>query len=102
MSTRDELIADLSREEHAPMSDHDPRDGSCRSCPWPIYMLGPDDIADALIAEGWRKKPSREEMARAIFRLQYHSMHWLDARELEKNDYRSRADQILALMDRGQ
>ena len=78
MSTRDELNADLQK------------------------VNDPARTADVLIAEGWRKKPSREEMARAIFELQYHSMHWLDAREPEKDDYRNRADQILALMDGGQ
>lgn len=52
MSTRDELaetvIAAVTRSRFDPDA------------------VLPNDIADALIAEGWRKKPSRDEVARAI------------------------------------
>lgn len=35
---------------HAPMTDHDPRDGSCVSCPWPLSEAGtPEDIARAVL-----------------------------------------------------
>lgn len=52
---REALVNVLNSPEHAPMSDHDPRDGSCRSCPWPVHMLAADDIADHLFASlDWR------------------------------------------------
>lgn len=50
MPSRDDLIELLMREEHAPMGMHDPRDGSCTQCPWPLHMLPPEDIADAVLA----------------------------------------------------
>ena len=56
-------------------------------------------LAEVVWSAGWRKKPERDAMARAIFELQYHSTHWWDAGEPEKNDYRNRADAILALLD---
>lgn len=80
MSDRDELAADIRRVD----GKHD---------------LGAGALSDVLWAAGWRKKPERDAMARAIFELQYHSTHWWDAKEPEKNDYRNRADRILALMD---
>lgn len=34
---------------HAPMTDHNPRDGSCVSCPWPLSEAGtPEEIARAV------------------------------------------------------
>lgn len=44
---REALLALLGRPDHAPMSTHDPRDGSCQSCPWPLHEMPPEDIADA-------------------------------------------------------
>jgi len=111
MNARDELIADLSRPEHAPMSDHDPRDGSCRSCPVPVWSLGAADIADALIAEGWRKMPSRDDVARWVWKRRIgpngnESFDYLIAREARGLDglpegIWAEADAILALMDMG-
>lgn len=48
---REALVALLGRPDHAPMSTHDPRDGSCQSCPWPLHEMPPEDIADAILAE---------------------------------------------------
>lgn len=48
---REALVALLNHPDHAPMSTHDPRDGSCRSCPWPLHEMPPEDIADAILAE---------------------------------------------------
>ena len=97
MTAREELIVALMSEQHAPMSDHDPRDGSCRSCPWPLCMLPPPEIADALIAEGWRKMPSREAIARVL------SPNTFDTGHTEHRAFRSEgllmADAILALME---
>jgi hypothetical protein len=50
MPSRENVIDRLRAAEHAPMYDHDERDGSCRSCPWPLHMLAPEDIADAILA----------------------------------------------------
>lgn len=49
---RQAILNVLGQGEHAPMYDHDERDGSCRSCPWPVHALGPEVIADRLIAAG--------------------------------------------------
>lgn len=60
--------------------------------------------ADALIAEGWRKKPSRDEVARAIAL----GVDGVDGEQFDEAavDYRLEmlqgADAVLALMDRGQ
>jgi hypothetical protein len=48
---REALVALLGRPDHAPMSTHDPRDGSCQSCPWPLHEMPPEDIADAILDE---------------------------------------------------
>ena len=48
---REALVALLNHPDHAPMSTHDPRDGSCQSCPWPLHEMPPEDIADAILAE---------------------------------------------------
>lgn len=40
----------LNSEVHGPMSSHDPRDGSCQSCPWPLHELPPADVAAAIVA----------------------------------------------------
>ena len=63
---REALVALLWQADHAPLSAHDPRDGSCQSCPWPLHEMPPEDIADAILAEfdvtprGERVKPSVE------------------------------------------
>ena len=60
--------------------------------------------AYALIAEGWRKKPSRDEVARAIAL----GVDGVDGEQFDEAavDYRLEmlqgADAVLALMDRGQ
>lgn len=66
---REALLALLRQADHAPMSTHDPRDGSCQSCPWPLHEMPPEDIADAILAAGWTPptvKPSVEDVAAAI------------------------------------
>lgn len=45
---REAILDLLNSAQHAPSGDHD-QDGGCRSCPWPLYMLGPDEVADALV-----------------------------------------------------
>ena len=55
---RDELVTLLTSPQHAPMSDHAPDwsgNPECVSCPWPLHMLPPEEIADVLIAAGWTK-----------------------------------------------
>jgi hypothetical protein len=54
-SERQELIALLNSEQHAPMETHNPRSGECTECPWPLYHLSLEEIADALLATGYRK-----------------------------------------------
>lgn len=49
------------------------------------------DISAAVIAEGWRKMPSREEFAQALFFIYEHA-HMEQAL--------AKADAILALMDK--
>lgn len=46
---RDEVIEFLNSPQHAPDGTHSQADGSCSECPWPLYALPPDRIADALI-----------------------------------------------------
>src|SRR5690348_11519077 len=60
--TRDQIVGLMNQSEHAPMSDHDPRDGSCVSCPWPLHALGPEAIADAFMALLAAPKSAPEEM----------------------------------------
>lgn len=48
--SREELLAVLNSAEHAPPNTHSPVDGSCQECPWPVHHLGPDVIADAILA----------------------------------------------------
>lgn len=50
MTTPIERAAEaLMSPVHAPMTDHDPRDGSCVSCPWPLSEAGtPEEIARAV------------------------------------------------------
>lgn len=48
--TVEALAKVLKRPEHAPMSTHDPRDGECRECPWPMHELPPHDLAYVLLA----------------------------------------------------
>lgn len=86
MSTRDELAADLFK-----IYDHGSSPNAYRE-------------ADALIAECWRKKPSRDEVARAIA----WGVDGVDGEQFDEAavDYRLEmlqgADVVLALMDRGQ
>lgn len=51
---RETIIAALEQPVHAPMADHDQRDGSCSSCPWPLHMVeSPAGMADAILASDW-------------------------------------------------
>jgi hypothetical protein len=58
------------------------------------------DIADVLIAAGWRKMPSREQIGRALY-----PNSWDDPDERARAPFRAdglaAADAILALMDGG-
>lgn len=51
-ATREALLDLLNSSQHAPMSAHDPRSGECVDCPWPLYALPPEEIADAILASG--------------------------------------------------
>ena len=55
-------------------------------------------LADALIAQGWRKKPSREEVRDAV--AEFICDEYIQG-QLFPADYGA-ADAVLALMDRGQ
>lgn len=104
MSTRDELAELLFDAQHP---EGFWMDGNSQP-PTASY----EDIADALIAEGWRKKPSREEMARWVWKRRIgpngdESFDYLIARaargvEGVPEGIWDEADAILALMDRGQ
>ena len=111
MSTRDELAATLTGQHFDGQGCGGSHAGACSSCYGPSPMSA-HEIADALIAEGWRKKPSREELAAALWNLPINGMDWRELNELaerdaadyaEHRDYvLEQADAILALMDRGQ
>lgn len=47
---RDALIALMQSSQHAPMETHDTRSGECLQCPWPLHALGPEAIADEVLA----------------------------------------------------
>lgn len=49
--TEDELVKLLNRFEHAPRENHNPRDGSCMDCPWPLQALSAEEVARAILAE---------------------------------------------------
>ena len=57
--------------------------------------------ADALIAEGWRKKPSRTQLAGVIDKAQADFLRE-DLPEDGRTEKATIADAVLALMDRGQ
>ena len=46
---RERLIERLNADEHAPMSTHNPETGACTQCPWPLHVLPPEAIADAIL-----------------------------------------------------
>lgn len=48
-----ELLSALLALDHAPMSTHNSRDGSCTECPWPLHELPPDDMAARLAEQGF-------------------------------------------------
>lgn len=49
--SRERLIEALMAPVHAPQGTHDPRDGACLQCPWPLHAAGsPEEIADAVLA----------------------------------------------------
>lgn len=54
MSNREELFELLNSAQHAPMYTHSMNDWSCLECPVPLHTLSPDEIADEIIAAGWR------------------------------------------------
>lgn len=35
------------------METHSKYDGSCSECPWPLYAMPPETIAEALLASSW-------------------------------------------------
>lgn len=88
MSTRDELILALCR-------------GECWDTTGESEIFRPDFATDALIAEGWRKMPSRDELARAIAS----GLDGWNDYDAASTDYKREllmaADAILALMDGG-
>lgn len=103
---REALVALLNSPEHAPMSTHDPRDGSCQSCPWPLHEMPPEDIADAILAAGWTPrgehvKPSVEDVARALYRddaaHERVADDWGDLSNETREWYRDQARAVLAL-----
>lgn len=63
---RDKAIEALNSAQHAPMETHNPSNGECMECPWPLYRLSPEEIADGLIAAGvivpTDTEPSDEEL----------------------------------------
>lgn len=106
MSTRDELTKaidlEIARDEN--WESH----GG-----YEVLAVGATErIADALIAEGWRKKPSREQIARWVWKRRIgpngdESFDYLLAREARGREgvpqgIWDEADAVLALMDRGQ
>ena len=88
MSTRDELIGDLNG---VPGSDWDMAN----------EIGDVSGIADALIAEGWRKKPSRTQLAGVIDKAQADFLRE-DLPEDGRTEKATIADAVLALMDGGQ
>lgn len=54
---REALIDLLQSAHHAPMETHNRQSGECSECPWPLYALGPVEIADAILAAGYRREP---------------------------------------------
>lgn len=95
MSTRDEAIEALTRVGLAGQS-------RIMSDGYPSYFVNDNAEAavlavDALIAEGWRKKPDEAELEDVIQR------HWEAWTGRESQDFRTIvATSVLALMDRGQ
>lgn len=47
------LTALLNSAQHAPMETHSRLTGECSECPWPLYALGPDEIANAILTSDW-------------------------------------------------
>lgn len=54
---REALIDLLQSAQHAPMETHNHQSGECIQCPWPLHELGPVEIADAILAAGYRREP---------------------------------------------
>lgn len=59
---REALMELLTSSQHAPMSTHNPLSGECEQCPWPLHELGPDAIADAILAKWPRREPEPREV----------------------------------------
>ena len=89
MSTRDELAADLHGAGYTDANHN-----------WRAL-----DLADVLIAEGWRKMPSRDDVAEAVYLHTSPAMsglfRWEDLNDYGKSKCLEAADVILALMDGG-
>lgn len=81
MSTRDELAGVLSKHEHIVFEGRD------------VIAGAPEDIAETVHAEGWRKKPSREELREAIGPARRRI--WLDPEDIEEM-----VADVLALMEK--
>lgn len=45
---KDELIELLNSSQHAPQETHNKYTGECSECPWPLYALGVEEIAQAI------------------------------------------------------
>ena len=86
MNTRDEMAR---RDEEDWVFDYEAEPGIARNA----FRRG----QDALIAEGWRKMPSREEVARTLDPLAWKEL----GAERRMASALARADAILALMDGG-
>lgn len=46
----DKIAEFLNSPTHAPMSTHNPGNGECMDCPWPVYALPATDLARELVA----------------------------------------------------
>lgn len=46
----DKIAEFLNSPTHAPMNTHNPRNGECMDCPWPVYALPATDLARELVA----------------------------------------------------
>ena len=115
MSTRDELerfVDSFNGDEAGDIDWVYALDGNTG-----YAMRGGNDVEsvlnkarDALIAEGWRKMPSREELAAALWNLPINGMDWRELNELAERDAADYAEHrdyvleqaraILALMDK--
>ena len=109
MNARDKLAATLTAQHFDGTGCGDPGVGSCSNCYGPSPMSA-REIADALIAEGWRKMPSDLTVERVERGGDFQSITFSNGstiygsseQDAEGNWIDNRAiDAILALMDGG-